>query len=92
MCSCFDINDPAEICDGVCQATKPKVTITKEGKLKVKDPVSGKEGTVDPSTIPGYFGEFKAQASTGASENGALFLDVGEDMSFGYETNADVLA
>ena len=67
------------------------MTITKEGKLKVKDPVSGVEGTVDPSTIEGYFGEFKAQSSTGASENAALFMDVGEDMSFGYETNAQVL-
>lgn len=59
--------------------------------VKVEDPASGTTGEVDPSTIPGYYGEFKAQSSSGASENTALFLDVGDDFSFGFDTNDDIL-
>ena len=67
------------------------MTINNEGLLSVRDPVTNATGTTDPSTIPGVYGEFVAQSASGSSENTALFMDVGEDMSFSYETNQDVL-
>jgi len=53
--------------------------------------VTNSTGTVDPSTIPGYYGEFATAGSSGAKTNNAIFLDVGEDFSFGYDTNEAVL-
>lgn len=55
------------------------------------DPINGTSGEVDPSTLPGYYGDFKAASSSGASENTAIFLDVGDDFSFGFDANQDVL-
>jgi len=33
MCECLSINDPAEICDAKCLATKPIPKITADGML-----------------------------------------------------------
>lgn len=89
-CECFSINDTGEVCGAACQKTKPKTTITKDGMLKVRDPTTGKEGEVDPSTL-GYHGEFKSQSKAGKNETKVVFLDVGEDFSFSFDTNSDVL-
>ena len=92
MCECLTINDADEICDAKCKKSKPVTEITSEGMLKVTNPVDGSVGEVDPSTLPGYYGEFKTSSASGAKTNNALFLDVGDDFTFGYDANEEVLA
>lgn len=41
--------------------------------------------------IEGYYGEFKTQSASGAKTNNAVFLDVGDDFSFGFDANEEVL-
>ena len=41
--------------------------------------------------IPGYYGEFKTASQSGAKTNNALFLDVGDDFSYGFDVNEDIL-
>jgi len=41
--------------------------------------------------LEGYYGEFATQSATGAKTNAALFLDVGDDFTFAYDTNQDVI-
>lgn len=92
MCECFDIFDTDEICDAKCQETKPITVINEKGNLNITDPVTGNSTYIDPSTIEGYYGEFKTQSASGAKTNNAVFLDVGDDFSFGFDTNEDILA
>jgi hypothetical protein len=91
MCECSTIIDTSEVCDQNCQSTKTIPVITDTGSIRVTDPVSGQVGEVDPSTIPGYYGEFKTASQSGAKTNNALFLDVGDDFSYGFDVNEDIL-
>ena len=91
MCQCFAINDAAEVCDATCQKTKPKTVITSDGMVRVTDPTTFKANDTDPSTIPGYYGNFKATSKTGAKEAKAVFMDVGENFGYSGDTNSDIL-
>jgi hypothetical protein len=37
--------------------------------------------------LEGYYGEFATKSATGAKTNAALFIDVGEDFTFAFDTN-----
>ena len=78
--------DIAEVCDSTCVANMPKSKLDPSGKMTISDPVTGKESTVDPSSIPGYYGNFKCETTnTATSECKVLSMGMTEDGSFSYE-------
>ena len=58
MCECNAINMPEESCDSTCQESRPKTYVDRDGLLVIES--GGTIETVDPSKLPGYYGEFKA--------------------------------
>ena len=89
MCECDAINMPEESCDAQCQKTRVKTYTTQEGMLVVNNGET--ESAIDPSTLPGYYGEFKTQSEAGVSQSNAVFMDVGDNFSFDYSVNDDIL-
>ena len=57
MCECDSINMPEETCDSTCQKTRVKTYVNKEGMLVLNN--GDTEKKIDPSKVPGYYGEFK---------------------------------
>lgn len=72
----------------------PKSTLDSSGKMTIVDPVTNKTSSVDPSTLPGYYGTFKCETTnTAASECKVRQMGMTEDGSFTYEfqPNQDIL-
>mmetsp|Transcript_22654 Transcript_22654/g.26642 ORF Transcript_22654/g.26642 Transcript_22654/m.26642 type:complete len:131 (-) Transcript_22654:3-395(-) len=89
MCECNSINMPEEICNADCLKSRVKTSIDDEGNMIIDN---GKEiKKKDPSTIPGYYGEFKTASPSGKKEAQAVFVDVGDNFSFDYSVNDDLL-
>jgi hypothetical protein len=53
--------------------------------IVVTDPVTGESQSIDPSTRPGYYGDFKPKSETGAATSNAYFMGMSEDGSFTYD-------
>lgn len=95
LCQCDSITDIAEVCDATCQGLMPKTTLQPDGKMKVVDPITNKTSTIDPSNIPGYFGDFKCEKKETSNEECKVrTMGMTEDGQFTYEfaPNSDVLA
>lgn len=86
-CKCGTIFDTEEVCNGSCQETRIKTGLTKKGILKVENPTTGEVKDVDPTTIPGYYGNFQ----TVYDDSNTLFVDVDYDFTFGFDTNQNIL-
>ena len=86
--------DIDEVCDSTCVEKMPKSSLNPSGLMTISDPVTGKESTIDPSTIPGYYGNFKCE-TTNTAINSCKVLSMGmtDDGSFSYEfsPNEDIL-
>jgi len=94
LCQCNSITDVDEVCDSTCQGLMPKTTLQPDGKLKVIDPITNKTSSIDPSLIPGYFGDFKCEKKESSTEECKVrTMGMTEDGSFTYEfaPNDDVL-
>lgn len=87
ICQCDVIYDPTQVCNAECQANKVKTGLTKDGLLKVEVPGLTEPKEIDLSTLPGYYGDFVSTYENSTS----IFMDVGEDFSFSYDTNLDIL-
>lgn len=62
--------------------------------LSVADPVTNKVSLVDPSSIPGYYGNFKCETTnTATTDCKVLQMGMLDDGSFTYEyqPNEDIL-
>jgi hypothetical protein len=80
---------PEESCNKDCQASRTKSTINNKGIMKITNKNGSKE--VDPSNIPGYYGNFKTASPSGKEEGQAHFMNVDENFSFDYSVNDDAL-
>ena len=89
MCECNSLNMPEETCNADCQKTRPKAIITKDGNVKLDNGDSVAE--IDPTEIEGYQGNFKPESPAGLDEGKAHFIDVGENFSFDYSLNDNLL-
>jgi hypothetical protein len=107
LCACEQINDQSEVCNASCQATVPKLTMSRDGMLTVDDRtrngrIPGRSlsrelrqaKSIDPSTIPGYYGDFRCEPAQGSTECNTFTLGMEPtgDFSFDYGTNPAVLA
>ena len=94
LCQCETITDVDEICNSACVAKMPKSKLGPDGKMTITDPTTNKTSTVDPSTLPGYYGNFKCETTnTATTDCKVLQMGMTEDGSFSYEfePNADIL-
>jgi hypothetical protein len=94
VCACSTINDVSEVCNASCQATIPTVKMSRDGMLTVHDPLSrGVPRKIDPSTLPGYYGDFRCEPAEGATDCNTFTLGMEEtgDFSFDYGTNEEIL-
>ena len=92
MCQCDQINDVDEVCDEACQSTTPRAYLSKTGKLVLSDPVTGKSREVDPSTLPGYYGDFKPKSQVGSTRSNAYFMGLDDGGNFAYDFRPDPVA
>jgi len=64
----------------------PKSKLGPDGKMTITDPTTNKTSTVDPSTLPGYYGSFKCETTNIATDDcKVLQMGMTEDGSFSYE-------
>jgi hypothetical protein len=95
LCKCDAITEVEEVCDRTCQKNMPVPTLDASGKITVHDPVTDTYSEpVDPSSLPGYYGDFKCQTTDiTVSKCNMRTMAMTEDGSFAYEfqPNANIL-
>jgi hypothetical protein len=73
----------------------PAAALDRNGQLVVTDPITGQASEpIDPSTLPGYFGDFKCETTdTSATSCDMRQMSMTEDGSFAYEfqPNSNIL-
>lgn len=95
LCACDSITDVSQVCGVKCQKTTPKLKLLPNGKLLVDDPTTttaAKE--IDPSTIEGYYGDFKCKPAEGSTDCNTITLGMSAesgDFEFDYGTNKAIL-
>jgi len=62
------------------------------GKLNVTDPVTGKSGIIDPSTLPGYVGNFECRTASGKCNTYTMGTDTNGNFAYNFGTNPEVLS
>jgi len=110
LCQCDSITEVEEVCDITCQGLLPESTLNHKGEMEIKSPVLTEEGTqaidpttneklfktavIDPTSLPGYYGNFKCESSDPSQETCKTRQMGEDDGSFTYEfsPNADLLA
>jgi hypothetical protein len=85
------VEDVDTVCDANCRATEIKPSLGADGLLSLKDPVTGRVKTFDPTAIPGFGGSAKC---SGEGECKLTSLGKASDGSFtaDYSTNPLLLA
>jgi hypothetical protein len=63
LCQCDQITDAAEVCDAKCMKAMPRSSLDPNGMMTITDPITKKSSTIDPSSMPGYFGSFKCETT-----------------------------
>jgi len=65
--------------------------MTTNGTLLVFNPVTNTTKSVDPSTIPGYVGDFKCNQPSGTCNTYTMGTTKDGNFAYDYSTNDDVL-
>lgn len=65
--------------------------MTSKGILEVYNPVTNVTTSVDPSTIPGYVGDFKCTQPSGNCNTYTMGTTKDGNFAYDYGTNSDVL-
>lgn len=92
LCECDKIQDLSKVCGSKCQQTTTRTYMDKDGQFHAHDPTKGKKrgkGQVDPSSIPGYYGNFKCNPAPGLEKCNTVSMQMTAEGSFAFDYGAD---
>jgi hypothetical protein len=65
--------------------------LNKNGTLTVTDPKTGNSTTFDPSTLPGFIGNFKCTSTNGSCQLYSVGKSTSGDFTYNYQANPSIL-
>jgi hypothetical protein len=95
LCQCSQITDVDEICNANCQKnTVVKSSLNAKGQMTLENPVTGEVKTIDPTSLEGYYGDFRCQ-TTDTSKSSCAVRQMGQDengsFTYQFEPNKNLL-